>query len=112
MELICIVCPMGCQLTLTNNQVSGNRCKRGEVYALEEVIHPKRMLTTTIRINSRVQRRCPVMTTKPIPKELLFEAMEKLREVEISVPCSVGDVVIENICNTGSSVIITKTFVK
>lgn len=112
MELTCIVCPLGCHLAITNNTVTGNRCKRGERYALEEIVHPKRMLTTTIKINSHIQRRCPVMSTKPIPKERLFDVMKELRNVEIKVPCNVGDVVIENVCNTGSTMVVTKTFIE
>ena len=36
-ELICIVCPRGCRLTVDENNdyaVTGNSCKRGEVYGM------------------------------------------------------------------------------
>ena len=36
-ELICIGCPLGCPLTVTMEEtgitVTGNTCKRGEIYA-------------------------------------------------------------------------------
>lgn len=44
-ELICIGCPMGCPMTVTMENgevlsVSGNTCKRGDVYARKEVTNP------------------------------------------------------------------------
>ena len=41
-ELTCIGCPMGCPLTVTMEadeviSVTGNTCKRGDVYARKEV---------------------------------------------------------------------------
>ncbi|MBQ8107951.1 MAG: DUF1667 domain-containing protein, partial [Ruminococcus sp.] len=52
-ELTCICCPMGCSLTaeLKNGEVtsvSGNTCKRGEIYAKSELIAPVRVVTTTM----------------------------------------------------------------
>ena len=52
--LICICCPVGCRLTADitgeNVSVSGNRCKRGADYAVNELLHPMRTLTTTVRV--------------------------------------------------------------
>ena len=44
-ELTCIGCPMGCPLTVTMEageviSVTGNTCKRGDVYARKEVTNP------------------------------------------------------------------------
>ena len=56
-DLICIVCPMGCHLSLEEDpshpkgfKVTGITCKRGEEYAIKEVTAPTRMLTSTVRI--------------------------------------------------------------
>lgn len=45
-NLICINCPMGCALAVTMNgtevvKVSGNTCKRGDIYARKEVTTKK-----------------------------------------------------------------------
>ena len=49
MELTCIVCPMGCRITVENAggeyRVSGNTCKRGETYAIQAITCPMRTLT-------------------------------------------------------------------
>ena len=44
-ELICIGCPLGCSLTVSMEgaevvSVTGNTCKRGDVYARKEVTQP------------------------------------------------------------------------
>ena len=52
-ELICIVCPRGCHLTVDENNdyaVSGNFCKRGEKYGKAEVTNPVRVVTSTVKV--------------------------------------------------------------
>ena len=53
-EMICITCPMGCHLKIEKLSeselgVTGNRCARGENYAREELLSPKRVVTATCR---------------------------------------------------------------
>ena len=110
-ELICIVCPKGCHLTVDEENgyaVSGNNCPRGEEYGKNEVIAPKRTITSTVKVSGGLYPRLPVKTDKPIPKELIFEAMKLLDEVELTAPVKVGDVVIENVLGTGASFIATR----
>ena len=54
-EFICINCPLGCHLTVddsdkNNVKVTGNTCKRGETYGINEVLHPKRMVTSSVYV--------------------------------------------------------------
>ena len=54
-HLTCIGCPMGCQLTVEMDKgevlsVSGNTCKRGDIYARKEVTNPTRIVTSTIAV--------------------------------------------------------------
>ena len=110
-ELICIVCPKGCHLKVDEENgyaVSGNNCPRGEEYGKNEVIAPKRTITSTVKVSGGLYPRLPVKTDKPIPKELIFEAMKLLDEVELKAPVNVGDVVIENVLGTGASFIATR----
>ena len=53
--LTCIGCPMGCQLEVTLEKgafasVTGNTCKNGARYAQKEVTDPRRIVTTTVRV--------------------------------------------------------------
>lgn len=99
-ELTCIVCPVGCALSveLADGKVidvKGNSCPRGKVYAENECISPVRTVTTTVRCeNGEI---LPVKTETPIPKEKIFEAMKIINNIHPSLPISVGDVIIENV---------------
>ena len=77
-ELICINCPMGCQLKvddsdLNNIKVTGNTCKRGETYGINEVLHPKRMITSVVKVANRCEA-LSVKTKEAIDKDLIFKA--------------------------------------
>ena len=108
--MTCIVCPMGCQLTveLENGEVksvSGNTCPRGKQYAIDECIHPMRTITSTARTeNGEV---IPVKTDRTVPKELMFECMKEINKAVVKLPAKIGDVAVENILGTGANVVVT-----
>jgi len=111
-NLVCIICPRGCRLTVDENNgnaVSGNLCPRGAAYALSEVTDSRRTITSTVKIEGSWCQRCPVKSERPIPKGLMFEAMRELNNTTIKAPVKVGDVVLENVCGTGINFISTKT---
>ncbi len=108
-KLTCIVCPMGCPLTVELEgkkvlSVAGNTCPRGEKYAVSECTAPTRVLTTTVRVAGGTEPLVSVKTTAAIPKELLFEAMEVLNSLTVKAPVALGDILAENLCGTGVSV--------
>ena len=111
-ELICIVCPVGCHLTINKNdegfKVEGNTCKRGEKYGIEEMTNPKRVITSTVKLQNSYLHLLPVKTEDTIPKDMIFEIMEELDKIEVSAPINVGDIIVENILDTGVNVISTK----
>ena len=109
-ELICIVCPRGCHLKIDEKTlaVTGNSCQRGADYAVSEITHPTRVITSTVRCTGGAHRRCPVKTDRPIPKERIFQAMELLDGVELKAPLKQGTVICENVLNTGANFITTK----
>lgn len=106
-ELTCICCPNGCSLKvdIENKKVEGNKCKRGEEYGLSELTKPVRVLTTTVKIVGSDINVLPVKTKEPIDKELLLKAMDILRKIEVKAPIKVGDIVLENILDTGVDII-------
>ena len=108
-EFTCIVCPRGCSLTVDDEgNVSGNTCPRGKEYAINEITNPKRTITTTIRVRNREDTLVSVKTSEPIPKELIFKAMEIINSVSVEAPTRIGTVVIKNILETPADVVITK----
>ena len=114
MELICITCPKGCTLHIDVQEgkilsVTGNSCPRGKVYAENEVLHPVRMLTSTVSIKNGTIARCPVMTSIPIPKEKIFDVMKEIESIELEAPVALRDVLIHDICHTGADLVATRS---
>ena len=107
-ELICIVCPNGCHLQVDAEngcKVTGNACPRGEEYGRNELLHPTRVLTGTVRLHGAELARCPVKTRGAIPKEKLLDAARALCTVDVTAPVRRGDVVLADVCGTGVDVV-------
>lgn len=116
-DLICIVCPRGCQLkaeVLDGKLVciEGNNCARGKAYALSELTNPTRMITSTVFIESQDLKRLPVMTDKPISKKCIFDVMNIINNTKVKAPIKIGDIVIENILNTNVNIVATRNILK
>lgn len=113
-ELICICCPMGCHLkvNIEENTVSGNGCKRGKDYGINELTNPVRVITTTVKVNNGELSVIPVKTKGEVPKGLIFKCMEELKKVEVNAPINVGDVVLSNILDTGIDIISCRNIAK
>ena len=111
-ELTCVACPMGCQLTASIDNgvvvsVTGNTCPRGVKYAETECTHPVRPLTTTVKVEGGKHPVVPVKSADAIPKEKMFDCMKVLNEVKVKAPVKIGDVIVENICDTGINIVAT-----
>jgi CxxC motif-containing protein len=116
-EMICIGCPMGCYLDVdyigtTIRGVSGNRCKVGVEYAKKEISDPERTLTTTVKVKKGHLPLVSVRTCKPIPKNIIFDAMDLLAKVEAEAPIKIGEPIVKNIFNTGVDIVATKNISK
>lgn len=109
-EMICIGCPLGCNLTVTIDnddiKVSGNTCPNGERYAKNEITNPVRIVTSTINVINGDRVSCK--TKEAISKSKIFDCMEAIRKAKVSAPIKIGDVLIKNVANTGVDVIATK----
>ncbi len=110
-KITCIICPIGCALEvdIESKGVTGHSCKRGEVYGVEEVTCPTRVITTTVKLNNSLYPMLPVKTRTGIPKDLNFKCMEILNKVQVDAPVKVGDVIVKNLLNTGVDVVATRT---
>lgn len=109
-ELTCISCPIGCHLIVDvdNLKVSGNKCKRGEVYGINEITNPVRTITTTVKIDGGSHKVLPVKTQSPIPKALNFKCIEVLNNITVKAPVKIGDIIVENLLDTGVNVVATR----
>lgn len=112
-ELTCIGCPMGCQLRveMENGEVlsvTGNTCKRGDVYARKEVTNPTRIVTSTVGVEGGSIRAVSVKTAQDIPKDKIGACMEALKGVVVKAPVRIGQVIVHDVAGTGVDVIATK----
>ena len=101
-EMICINCPIGCSLTVTQADdgmitVTGNTCKHGETYGITEMTAPKRVVTSIVKVDNREDAFVSVKSAAPITKSKMFEAMDIIRAATISAPVKIGDIVIKDI---------------
>jgi CxxC motif-containing protein len=95
-----------------NLSVTGNKCQRGEVYALEEIRAPKRVVTATVsltEIGHSSVRRIPVKTTFPCPREMIPALLQDIYKTKVSLPVKAGDVIIAGWKEQGIDVVATRT---
>ena len=112
-EVICLVCPLACTITLTVKgedivDIAGLQCKKGKEYALQEYKSPQRVLTATVKTTDKTKPLLPVRTTTPIPKKLLIPCMRILAQRKIDSSVKIGQVIVENIMDTGVDVVATR----
>ena len=108
-EMTCIICPRGCHLVIDDDMnVTGNFCPRGKAYAISELTHPVRMITSTVRVNNRENVVASVKTSEAIDKEKMFDVIKLINTLSVSAPCHVGDVLAHHILGTNVDIIITK----
>lgn len=109
MKTICIMCPVGCELDITENDniitVTGNSCPRGDRYGRQEYSDPKRPVTTLVRtINGKV---VSVKTDGLVDKSKIFVILNIIRDYRLSHSVEIGDVIISNIADTGVDIVAT-----
>ena len=109
-ELVCIVCPKGCHLQVdeTTLKVTGNSCPKGEEYGKTEIASPMRTVTSSVAIEGGIHPRLAVRTDKAVPKSKIFDIMKVIHSHKAVSPVKRGDVLIENVCETGANVIASR----
>ena len=113
-KLTCIICPVSCVIEVECSKtkiksITGHQCKKGEVYAKEELFNPTRTLTTTIPVEAGVIPLVSVRTDKPVPKSKIFNIMKEVMQLTLKAPVVVGDVILRNVQGTGANIVATKT---
>jgi len=116
-EITCIVCPLGCRISVTTSGktvkcVEGHTCKQGLMYARSEALNPCRMLTTSIFVDNGEWPLVSIKTTKTVPKKQVFSVLEQIKETRVKAPVTCGQILLKNVCNTGIDVVATKTVKK
>ena len=117
-ELTCIRCPIGCAITVTQDDdgkvtdITGNSCPNGYKYAANEVTNPTRIVTTTVRVKGGTLPVVSVKTKGDVPKGKMFECVKAINKMEVSAPVAIGDVIVHDVAGTGVDVVATKNVAK
>jgi CxxC motif-containing protein len=111
--ITCICCPMGCDMQVKIEkgrvlEVTGNKCRRGNAYAVKECTNPTRVVTSTVRVAGGEIDMVSVKTAADIPKDKIFECIETLRGIEVKAPVRLGDIILKNAAGTGVDIVATK----
>ena len=116
LQFNCTICPSECLLTVEVERdadgavvevhsVPGNSCPRGDKFAHQELTCPMRVLTTTVAVSGGDEALLPVRTAEAIPLALHAQAMDLIRGLVVKAPVRMGDVVLEDLLNTGIDLI-------
>jgi CxxC motif-containing protein len=113
-KITCIVCPVGCKILVKTDGKQfeiqgGNKCKKGIEYARNEVLDPRRILTTSILVKGGEWPLVSVRSTQPIPKDKIFAVLREIHKISVGAPVGVGQVIVKNIVNLGIDIVATKT---
>ena len=111
-NLTCINCPLGCSIEVTMEgievvSVTGNTCPRGETYARNEVTNPKRVVTSSVYVTGGERAVVSVKTEEAIPKDKIFDCVKAMRDIKVTAPVAIGDVIAEDIAGTGIKLLAT-----
>lgn len=112
----CIVCPTGCSITANpdtrgNITFEGYTCERGLEYAKQEYFEPKRILTTTMRVENGKLPLVPVRTNKPIPKNILEDAIKEVAQKIVKAPIKMGDILINKLLGLDAHIIASRDLI-
>lgn len=111
-EFTCIRCPLGCNITATLEDgkildITGNTCPRGKEYVTNELTDPRRIVTSLVKVNGGERPVVSVKTASDIPKKDIFRCTEELKGITVNAPVKIGDIILENTCGTGISIVAT-----
>ena len=116
-ELICIVCPNGCQIQaeieegekIKVNEIAGHLCEKGTEWAEQELINPMRTIASSIMVKGGDFPLVSVRTDTPIPLKSIPEIMKAIKSARATAPVQIGDVMVKNPAGTSCNIIATRT---
>lgn len=113
-HLTCIECPQGCRLLAEVEDgrclsLTGNKCPKGAEYGKQEIENPMRTLATTVLAQGLEVKMVPVRTSRPIPKASLLAAMEAVKQLRVSRPVAINEVIEKDFMGLGVDLIATRS---
>ena len=111
-EFVCIRCPLGCNISVDMEgeeikNITGNTCPRGADYVTKELTDPRRIVTSLVKVKGGELPVVSVKTAADIPKGRIRDCIKEIKDIELSAPVHIGDIVAEDICGTGVNIVAT-----
>ncbi|NLL63810.1 MAG: DUF1667 domain-containing protein [Ruminococcaceae bacterium] len=88
-------------------QVTGNFCKKGETFAINELTSPMRTICSTVKTDFKDVPVLPCRVSADIPKDKIFDVMAEINKVVITEKIKRNDIIIKNVLGLGVDVICT-----
>jgi CxxC motif-containing protein len=111
-EIVCIICPNGCRIRVAGTagslKIDGHACQKGFEYAVKEATNPERIITSSVKVIGGEMPLASVKTKEPILKAKIKKVMQEIKKARVKAPVEIGDVVIQNVGNTGVDVVATR----
>ncbi|MFX1260227.1 MAG: DUF1667 domain-containing protein, partial [Promethearchaeota archaeon] len=73
---------------------------------------PKRILTTTMRVENGFLPLIPVRSDKPIPKDRLRDTLKEIAQIVAEAPIKMGDILIQNIIGLDINIIASRDLIE
>ena len=111
---LCTGCPLGCRLEVDAVEgdiveIRGFDCRKGERYARQEHLDPRRPVSTTVTIEAGTLPRLPVRTAEAFPKDEVMRLVRQLQAMRVVAPVARGQVVLDDALGSGIDVIATRS---
>jgi len=112
-NVTCIVCPLGCRIRIVHSKdaiqrIEDYQCEKGKDYAVQEIFNPVRTLTTTMMVRNGQLPLVSVKTSKPVPKDRIFDIMDTIAGLELEAPLAIGEILVEDILGLNANIVATK----
>ena len=119
-ELICVICPNGCQLEaeveegvqVEVKEITGELCEKGLEWAEQELINPMRTIASSIIVDGGDFPLVSVRTDSPIPLKSISEVMKAIKSSRTRAPVRIGEIMIKSPAGTSCNIIATRNINK
>jgi len=72
------------------------------------MVEPLRILTSSVLVLNGDMPLVSVKTNKPIPRRVIMQVMDILKNTKVEAPVRVGDIIIKDVLNTGADIVATR----
>jgi len=115
-ELVCVVCPNGCSLSLEISEesppcllsLSGQGCPQGESWARQEIENPLRTIASSVLVAGGDFPLASVRTDAPISLAAIPAVMQEIRHLVVKAPVRIGEVILSHPAGSDCNIIITR----